>query len=590
VLRRHRKPVSPDDIGRSAMPVSSSPSVRPLPRRAAALALVALAVVVLVSASRALGFGDGILLAAAPASGAALAAGVVLRGPGALAAAAGFAAAGLAWGLSPAEALLDAAAHGLAAWAASTAMRALARRRAVRNRTSDWLIGLAGTVTFAVWVGAVVLVGGLAGALGPEAEAGRTALLATLFQPLGILTLGSMLASLGEWRRVLGDPLPGLYTLALGTVLLALLWLLLALPDPALSDSGLALLLSLPFCLWIAMQRRSLDGAALSFVAAHVALVILLVSTGGIGHPDYVTAVVYLNLLVAVCQLVHAVNRDRLSALDEVEAQKAELEKRVIQRTARLHALTEQALAADAAKTRFLDTVSHEVRTPLSGVIGMANVVLAGRLDPTTRRHVEVIRTSGFHLLDVINRLLDYSSLNHAARRLDAVDFDLGDLVDEVLEEASFLPYAAGVAFRREIAPGLPLARRGYRHGLRQVLTNLVGNAAKFTDEGTVTVRLSALPGDGLRIEVEDTGIGIPEAAQARIFEAFEQGDDRTARRHGGTGLGLAISAEVVRRLDGRIGVFSAPGEGATFWVEVPLPRQPGAASPAAAPAPPARA
>jgi signal transduction histidine kinase len=572
------------------MPVSSSPFVRPLPRRAAALALVALGVVALVSAGRALGFGDGILLAAAPASGVALAAGVVLRGPGALAAAAGFAAAGLAWGLSPAEALLDAAAHGLAAWAASTGMRALARRRAVRNRTSDWLIGLAGTVTFAAWVGAVVLVGGLAGALGPGAEAGRIALLATLFQPLGILTVGSVLASLGEWRRILADPLPALYTLALGTVLLALLWLLLALPDPALSGSGLALLLSLPFCLWIAMQRRSLDGAALSFVAAHVALVILLVSTGSIGHIDYVTAVVYLNLLVAVCQLVHAVNRDRLSALDEVEAQKAELEKRVIQRTARLHALTEQALAANAAKTRFLDTVSHEVRTPLSGVIGMANVVLAGRLDPTTRRHVEVIRTSGFHLLDVINRLLDYSTLTQAARRLDAVDFDLGDLVDEVLEEASFLPYAIGIAFRREIEPGLPLARRGYRHGLRQVLTNLVGNAAKFTDEGTVTVRLSPLPDDGLRIEVEDTGIGIPEAAQARIFEAFEQGDDRSAARHGGTGLGLAISAEVVRRLGGRIGVFSAPGEGATFWVEVPLPRRPASPARSAAPVPPAKA
>ena len=206
---------------------------------------------------------------------------------------------------------------------------------------------------------------------------------------------------------------------------------------------------------------------------------------------------IYLNLLVATCQLLHAVNLDRLAALAEVETQKRELETRVAERTARLTAANEAVLAADAAKSRFVARVSHEVRTPLNGVLGMAAMVLDGRLEPQVRRNVEVIRTSGLHLLDVINRLLDYSRLDRPLQASEIVEFDLDDLVDEVLEEARCLPYAEGLALRREDAPGLATWRRGYRQGLRQMLTNLVGNAAKFTDRGSVTVRLKPLAGDG---------------------------------------------------------------------------------------------
>jgi signal transduction histidine kinase len=123
-----------------------------------------------------------------------------------------------------------------------------------------------------------------------------------------------------------------------------------------------------------------------------------------------------------------------------------------------------------------------------------------------------------------------------------------------------------------EIDPAVAPLRRGYRQGLRQVLTNLVGNAVRFTDSGSVTLRLLARPGDGLRIEVEDTGIGIPAEVQERVFLPFEQADASPARRHGGTGLGLALCAEIVRRLGGTIGVVSAPGKGACFWVDLPLP------------------
>ncbi len=147
------------------------------------------------------------------------------------------------------------------------------------------------------------------------------------------------------------------------------------------------------------------------------------------------------------------------------------------------------------------------------------------------------------------------------------------ELVEEVVDEARFSPHAEGLALRAEFAPDLSLVRHGYRQGLRQIVTNLVGNAAKFTEHGSVTVRLLERPDDVVRIEVEDTGIGIPVDRRERIFEAYEQVDGSIARRFGGTGLGLAICAELAERLGGRIGVLSQEGAGSLFWVEVPLAR-----------------
>jgi signal transduction histidine kinase len=265
------------------------------------------------------------------------------------------------------------------------------------------------------------------------------------------------------------------------------------------------------------------------------------------------------------------INRDRLAALAEVAAHKAELEARVAERTARLAMMTERAMAADAAKTRFLATVSHEVRTPLNGVIGMASVLLASDLDEAQRRNVTMIRNSGMHLLDVINRILDYFRLDRAPEAHDDIDFDLRELADEVVDEARFSPEAEGLALGVEIDPELGTGRHGYRQGLRQILTNLVGNAAKFTAHGSVTVRMKPGPGDTVRIEVEDTGIGIPVDRREGIFEPYEQVDGSIARRYGGTGLGLAICAEIAERMGGRIGVLGEEGAGSLFWVEVPL-------------------
>ena len=547
------------------------------------LIAVALSVAGLLCLCRALGFGEGVVLGATPASAVALAAAVVLRWRGALAAASGYLAVGLAWGLPAETALAAAAAPGLAALLAAIAMRSLARRRAAKSKTSDWLISLVGLVLFTGIVTATLVSADLALDL---SAARRMLLLPAVFEPLGIMTFGAVIASLPELRRIAADPAPAAGIALLGITLLGALWLLLDLSLVGGSPSGVTLLLSLPFCLWIAMQRRSLDGAALSFVAAHIVLLMLLGHTGSVNHGEFVTAVLYLDLLVATCQLVHAVNLDRLLALAEVEESKRELEKRVLERTAKLTAMTEKAMAADAAKMAFMATVSHEVRTPLSGVIGIANLVLAEPTDERTRRHVEIIRTSGYHLLDIINRILDFAKINHPLGPADMVEVDLRGIVEEVVQEASFLPYAAGVAFRSELELGLSPHRRGYRQGLRQILTNLVGNAAKFTrDGGRVTVRMLDRGRDTIRLEVEDTGVGIPPSLHERIFLPFEQVDESVTHQRGGTGLGLAICAEVVRRMGGRIGVESQLGVGSLFWVELPLPAAPRAAGarPAAA-------
>lgn len=536
------------------------------------LLVVTVAVVGLVSVCRGLGFSDGVLLGATPASGLALSAAVVLRWRGAIAAAAGFAVAGFIWGLPAGMVATDAIAHGLAAAGSATAMRGLARRRETKSKTSDWLIFLVGVSCFTVVIAAGLLVGGIAGALGPSTNVLKVPLLAVAFEPLGILTFGAVLASLGELPRIKGDPSPAIGVFALGALLLGVLWLLLSLPLEEISPSGVTLLLSVPFCLWVAMQRRSLDGAALSFLASHLALVLLLVAVGSVGRAEYITAIVYLNLLVATCQLVHAVNLDRLAALADVEARKRELEARVAQRTARLNEMTERALAADAAKTQFLATVSHEVRTPLNGVLGMASLILAGDLDEETRHNVGIIQSSGYHMLDVISRILDFAKLDHKSADGDVSEFDLGAVVLEVLGEARFLPYAAGLELRADVEPGLQQRRRGYRQGLRQVLTNLVGNGAKFTSGGSITVRVSDRAGDVVRIEVRDTGVGIPSSDLERIFLPYEQVEGTALSGHSGTGLGLAVCVEVVRRMGGTLGVESWVGTGSLFWFEVPLP------------------
>ncbi len=233
--------------------------------------------------------------------------------------------------------------------------------------------------------------------------------------------------------------------------------------------------------------------------------------------------------------------------------------------------------AANEAKSRFLATMSHEMRTPLNGVLGLIGLLLASPLDATQLRHAQLIRSSGQSLLAVLNDILDLSKIEAGRMELDIQPFALADTVQDVVSLLAVRAEALGLGLTLQLPPGLPPVLRGDASRLRQVLFNLVGNALKFTESGEVRVVLAhqALADGrvGLTIEVHDTGIGIAADALPRLFTRFSQADSSTARRYGGTGLGLAITREIVALMHGMISVRSAPGQGSCFTVELALER-----------------